>query len=63
MTSFSLKYFKMGITSFRDYLDVYFQLLICSISWFRYIGIYFDEVIIVKMRMIDQISKIAKFGN
>ena len=54
----------MRITSFKEKLDVvYFQLLICSISWFQYFDIYSDDVIIVELTIIDQISKIAKVGN
>ena len=45
------------------YFDAFFQLLICRISLFRYIDIYSDDVIKVKVTMIDQISKMAKFGN
>ena len=63
MTPFSIKYLKMRITSFRGGLDVIFQLLICIMSWFRYIDICSDDVIIVKMTVIDQISKIAVFEN
>ena len=54
MRSFSLKYFKMRISSFRESLDVYFQLLICSRSWVRHIDTYFDDVIIVKVTMAMQ---------
>ena len=49
MTSFPCKYFNMRITSFRD--QFIFQLLICSISWFRYIDIYCDDIIIVEVMM------------
>ena len=51
----------MRKTSFRERLDVYFKLLICSISWFRYIDIYSDDVIIVEVTMTRQkFQKIAK---
>ena len=59
---FPCKYFKMRITSFREKLDV-FSIVDTSMSWFRYIDIPSDDVIKVGVTMIDQISKIAKFGN
>ena len=54
MTLFCIKYFKIGMTSFRGRLGVYFQLLINSMSWFRYIDICSDDVIIVKVTMTRQ---------
>ena len=54
MTSFFR--FQMRISSFRERLGVYFQLLICIISWFRYIDMYSDDIIITEVKMIIKIQ-------
>ena len=54
MTSFFR--FQMRTSSFRERLGVYFQLLICIISWFRYIDMYSDDIIITEVKMIIKIQ-------